>query len=198
MLIEKPESVGILSNDKKSITSVDHQDQASDSDVGLLSDSYPTTNARSYNPVTSGAEPGYLTNQEKTPADPSTGGSCGSSDACRLANIGFVVGNNFGPSCQGFYSCYYANIGSVDGSCQDEFSCYKATIDSADTSCKGEDSCFSAQLSGVGLINSCNERYACKDTDGAFDEFIDFTELLDCCNNAPINDIGQCVFLLVV
>ena len=38
------------------------------SDVGVLSDSYPSTHTRSYDPIMSGAEPGYLTNQKETPA----------------------------------------------------------------------------------------------------------------------------------
>jgi hypothetical protein len=40
-------------------------------------------------------------------------------------------------------------------------------------------SCFQAQLGNVDLINSCNDRGACRDTnrDGAFDE------LIDCCND---------------
>jgi len=91
-------------------------------------------------------------------------GSCGggSGGACFDATIPYVVG----PSCTGGSSCQSAKIGS------------------ADSSCNNFGSCNSAQLSGVDLINSCNNlQLVCFNT--IYDEV---TELIDCCND----DNSQC------
>ena len=89
-------------------------------------------------------------------------GSCNGNGAWFNANIDYVVG----PSCTGFGPCARAQIGSADSSC---------------TTFK---SCASAKLSGVDLIDSCNEFSACDEANdvGAFDE------LIDCCND----EFGQC------
>jgi len=72
---EKPERFGIPSNEREAehyeteLTQIGIEYAAETSDVGVLSDSYPSTHTRSYDPIMSGAEPGYLTNQEETPVD---------------------------------------------------------------------------------------------------------------------------------
>ena len=103
-----------------------------------------------------------------------------------LFHCSFVVCKD--GSCSGDdndYACLGATIGSVVGpSCQDEFSCYRAQIGSVDSSCKASSSCIYAQLSDVDLINSCNKEDACAFTNGneAFDD------LIDCCND----EVEQC------
>lgn len=72
---EKPERFGIPSIEREADYHETEQTQigteyaAETSDVGVLSDGYPSTHTRSYDPIMSGAEPGYLTNQEETPVD---------------------------------------------------------------------------------------------------------------------------------
>ena len=87
-------------------------------------------------------------------------------NACLNARIDYIVG----PSCTDFGSCASATIGSVG------------------SSCNGFASCGDFQLGGVDLINSCNAEDSCSEADGngAFDV------LIDCCNDEPIDSIGQC------
>lgn len=86
-------------------------------------------------------------------------GSCDGSEACKDATIPYVVG----PSCTGFNVCREAQIGSVDSSCT-----------------SGPLSCYKAQLSGVALMNSCNNDNSCRSADGKGV----ISELIDCCNDA--------------
>jgi len=113
--------------------------------------------------------------------------SCFNFDACRGANIDYVVGS----SCNSYGSCEFATIGSVDSGCREDsssssskFSCQAATIGSVVSSCNDYTSCRGAQLSGVDLINSCNADNACKDTKG----YGAFEELINCCSD----EVNQC------
>ena len=79
---KKSERFGIPSNEKEAEPEYHETEQAQiaaeyaaeTSDIGVLSDGYPSTHTRLHDRIMSGAEPGYLTNQgqEETPVDSST------------------------------------------------------------------------------------------------------------------------------
>ena len=132
-------------------------------------------------------------------------GSCYGTSACTSAKIDYVADScnvisgstpcyraemdSAYKSCIGDLACRKAQIGSAYKSCTRASSCYDARFSDAYESCTDIRSCSDTILSGLDLINSCNNVEACQNT--KFPPF-GVTELIDCCNGAQVGAVGQC------